>query len=178
MFRQLAFRQASILRAARPVHPARALTCSVAARKSIVDSAKEVLEKVNKKTGEALASTIETTENVAPTTENVKQAAETVNKKTGEILADGIEKAEEATSFAKDKASNITEDVKDKASDLKEDAKIKAADLKEDAKDKAADLKDEAAAKKKVVENTAGYKNLQDKGSKIESEQNRPDDAV
>lgn len=73
---------------------------------SIVDGAKEVLQKANKKTGEVLASTMETAEDKAP--EAVKDHPE----------------------------------------------------------------------KQKVHENTKGYKDLQDKGSKAEAEQNRAEDGV
>lgn len=185
------------IRARVPIsQPARCFSTTLPMNKGVVDAAKDVLEKANKVTGEILAGAIETTEKVAPTPDNIKDAAETVNRKTGEVLADGIEKAEEAKDFAKDKAGDIANDAEGTAKDLKHKAKGKAAELKDQASDKAGelkdqagelkdqaadkagDLKDEAHAKKRVLENTSGYKDLQDKGSKIESEQNRPDDAV
>ncbi|PVH13964.1 uncharacterized protein CXQ87_002085 [Candidozyma duobushaemuli] len=151
MFRQLTYlsRTAAI---PRQTMASRAFTVSLASRKSVVDTAKDVLEKANKKTGEFLAGTIEQTEKVAPTGENIKSAAGKVNQKTGDVLADGVEKAEAAAGKAKEAAS--------------------------EAKERASDVNEEAQAKAKVNANTAGYDNLQDKGSKVESEQNRPDDAV
>lgn len=151
MFRQLTYlsRTAAI---PRQTMASRAFTVSLASRKSVVDTAKDVLEKANKKTGEFLAGTIEQTEKVAPTGENIKLAAGKVNQKTGDVLADGVEKAEAAAGKAKEAAS--------------------------EAKERASDVNEEAQAKAKVNANTAGYDNLQDKGSKVESEQNRPDDAV
>lgn len=128
--------------------PSRCLS-STRANNSIMDTAKDMLDKANKKTGEVLASTIENTEKVATNPEQMKEAAtdaaSTVNQKTGKVLADGIEKAEEAAG----KAKEVTKEAKA-----------------------------EAEAKHKVLKNTSGYEDLQDKGKKVESEQNRPDDAV
>lgn len=196
------------------MQPARHFAYSAIARKSIVDTAKDVLDKANKKTGEFLAGTIETTEKVAPTPENLKTAAEEVNLKTGRILADGIKKAESVTedvkTTAKDQAESVStkllkdkEELKDDASSLagklKKDAKDKFSDVKEgaenlgeeakskadEAKGKAADLAEDvkgaaqsAKEKKRVAQNAEGYKDLQDRGSKLESEQQRPDDGV
>lgn len=104
----------------RQAYASRAFSVSLASRKSVVDSAKDVLDKANKKTGEFLAGTINKTEQAAG-------------------------HAEEAASDAAQKASLKVDEVK---------------------------------AQKKVNDNTQGYLNLQDKGAKVESEQNRPDDAV
>lgn len=164
----------------------RAFTVSLASRKSVVDTAKDVLEKANKKTGEFLAGTIEQTEKVAPTGENLKLAAEKVNQKTGDVLADGIEKTQLAADSVKDvdvkgAASKVNQKTGDVLADGVEKAEGVAGKAKEaasEAKERASDVKDEAQAKAKVNANSAGYENLQDKGSKVESEQNRPDDAV
>lgn len=175
----------------------RAFTVSLASRKSIVDATKDVLEKANKKTGEFLAGTIETTEKAAPTTETFKLAAEKANQKSGDILADGIEKAQHATEGVKNtdikgaaekvnqKTGDVLADGLEKAEGVAGKAKGAAADAKDDVqgkaeevKDRATEAKDKVHAKAKVEANTAGYNNLQDKGAKVESEQNRPDDAV
>lgn len=193
MFRQIALRQATRNTVARTtvLHPVRSLSYTLATRKSIVDTAKDVLENVNKKTGEILAGTMEATENAIPTKENMKEALKTVNKKTGEILADKMESAEETAGQVKSKASKMagmakekTSEAKEKASEAKEkagnlasEAKGKAENVAADVKEKAEDV-DGAAAKARVETNFAGYKDLQDKGAKVESEQNRPDDAV
>ncbi|PSK38974.1 hypothetical protein C7M61_002281 [Candidozyma pseudohaemuli] len=185
MFRQLTHlsRTAAI---PRQTMASRAFTVSLASRKSVVDTAKDVLEKANKKTGEFLAGTIENTEKVAPTGENLKLAAEKVNQKTGDVLADGIEKTQLAADSVKDvdlkgAASKVNQKTGDVLADGVEKAEGVAGKAKEaasEAKERASDVKDEAQAKAKVNANTAGYENLQDKGAKVESEQNRPDDAV
>ena len=91
MFRQIASRN---IRAATQVRSQR-FFAATAYRSSVIDTAKDLLNKANKKTGEVLADGIEKTEQVTPTTETVKNAADKVNKKTGEVLADGIEKTEQ-----------------------------------------------------------------------------------
>lgn len=126
--------------------PVRQITYS-RANYSIVGGVKETLEKANKKTGEFLASTMETAEKAAPGSMNeaadkTAEAADKVNKKTGEVLADGIDKAEKAIPNANKPADSVTH------------------------------------ATGKVKENAKGYKDLQDKGSKAETEQARPDDGV
>lgn len=180
----------------------------VAFKTPVVDTAKEILSKANKKTGEVLASAMETAENATPSVDDVKYAAEKVNKKTGEVLADGLEAVGSAAEKAKHSAEEVTQKAKEGAEDVAEKAKnTSAEDLKDAAADaahkvnkktgealsegmdKAEDLKDAAKskgqdaaahveAKYKVEKNAAGYKDLQDKGRKVESEQNRPDDAV
>lgn len=111
---------------------------------SIVGSAKEVLQKANKKTGEVLASGMESAEKNAPKmtgedsmAEGAKDALSKANKKTGEAIASGMETAEK-------KVPNLNEN----------------------------------DHQKKVRENAKGYDNLQDKGSKAETEQNRPEDGM
>lgn len=105
---------------------------------SIVQAAKNALNKVNLKLGKVAAKDIEYVESAA--TEMNKAAHKTadsaayLNKKTGEILAEGIDMAQ----VAKHRADAIS----------------------------------------KVCKNKLGYKNLQDKGSKVESEQCRPDDGL
>lgn len=189
MFRQLTSlsRTAAVSRHIAPTVSSRAFTVSLASRKSVVDTAKDVLEKANKKTGEFLAGTIESTEKVAPTGENIKNAAETVNKKTGDVLADGIEKTEKAASNVKELVDNtdVNVDIKgaaekvNKATGEKLSEGIhKAEGAAHQAKDAASNVKEEVHAKAKVEANTKGYQDLQDKGAKVETEQNRPDDAV
>lgn len=143
MFRQIT--TISRVTVPRQAAASRAFSVSLANRKSVVDTAKDVLDKANKKTGEFLAGTIDKTENAVPTTEDVKNAAETANKKTGEVLSEGIDKTEDAAHKTAGKAQGKVDELK---------------------------------AQKKVDANTQGYHNLQDKGAKVETEQNRPDDAV
>lgn len=137
--------RSNLIRCSRPIR----LVHTTSVRYSVVDTAKDVLQKANKKTGEFLASTMETAEKAAPNSASdaaqkvgeaagkVSEAASDVNKKSGEVLADGMQKVEDATPGLNDHP-----------------------------------------AKKKVDQNTAGYKNLQDKGAKAESEQNRPEDGL
>lgn len=192
MIRQLGLRQIALARQAIVAQPTRSFTYSITARKSIVDTAKDVLDKANKKTGEFLAGTIETTENVVPSTENVKQAAEEVNKKTGEVLADGIQKAENVTEDVKktasratddaenlaDKAKYAAEEVKGKAADLAEEAEFEVKETAHDIREKTDGLTEDSRERKRVAQNAEGYKNLQDKGAKLESEQLRADDGI
>ncbi|CAH6721278.1 hypothetical protein CLIB1444_05S07536 [[Candida] jaroonii] len=137
--------RANFIRCSRPIR----LVHTTPVRYSVVDTAKDVLNKANKKTGEFLAGTMETVEQAAPTNasdaaqkageaaEKVSETASEVNKKSGEVLADGMQKVEDATPGLNDHP-----------------------------------------AKKKVDKNSAGYKDLQDKGAKAESEQNRPEDGL
>lgn len=193
MFRQLALRQSTILR-----NQARTLTTSPA-RYSVIDTAKDVLLKANKKTGEVLAGSMEKAEQVTPNADSVSDAASKVNKKTGEVLAEGMEKAQQ-------KAPNV-ESVGDAASKLNKktgevladgmektekyvpntagEAKQKGGEVLTEGKEKGEEILAEgkekgqhAYHKHRVRENTKGYEGLQDKGSKAEVEQNRPDDAV
>ncbi|QRG37744.1 hypothetical protein FDK38_002125 [Candidozyma auris] len=213
MFRQLTVlsRSAAVSRVTGPATVSRAFSVSIASRKSVVDTAKEVLDKANKKTGEFLASTLESSEKISPSGENIKKAAKTVNQKTGDVLADGLEKTEEIAHKAASKTSAATDKVKESventdikvdarkaaehikgkageaahkaketAADVKDEVHEKAQDHVENAKEKASDLKGEVHAKARVHANTSGqgYEDLQKKGSKIEVEQNRPDDGV
>ncbi|OBA21168.1 hypothetical protein METBIDRAFT_42198, partial [Metschnikowia bicuspidata var. bicuspidata NRRL YB-4993] len=174
MFRQIASRTIAPL-SARVSPNARYLSYS-RVNLSVVDTAKDILHKANKKTGEVLANTIDTTEKVTPSGEQVKDAAtnaaSAANQKAGDVLADGIEKAEDISHKAKQTATdaNLGEKAKDAAQSAQQ--------FSHKAKETTIDMKDHANAKKKVLENARGYENLQDKGSKVETEQNRPDDAV
>lgn len=117
------------------------------ARLSILETSKNVLNKANKKTGEFLASTMDTAEKVAEKTsetispETIKQTSHKVNKNTGKVLAEGMDQVEKT--FPNVNAANP-----------------------------------HPHHKKRVSDNTKGYHNLQDKGSKVESEQNRPEDGL
>ncbi|EGV61995.1 hypothetical protein PSN45_000709 [Yamadazyma tenuis] len=124
---------------------------------SVVSGVKETLEKANKKTGEFLAATMETAEK---TPETVGDVAEKVNKKTGKVLAEGMEKVQRV-------APNNLSEAADKAN--KKTGEVLADGVE---KVNAGEHLD------RVRENAKGYKNLQDKGSKAESEQNRPEDGV
>ncbi|KAK6199936.1 uncharacterized protein RJT21DRAFT_120835 [Scheffersomyces amazonensis] len=123
---------------------------------SILDTAKGALDKLNKGAGKLAADGLDITEKATKSTgegvnEVNKKTAETlqkVNKKTGKVLADGIEVIEEASERIKD------------------------------AKDQTFGKPEHKEARKRVKEHHKGYKDLQDKGRKTESEQNRPDDAV
>jgi len=180
MFRQ-GLRQIAVSRVVLS-QPLRPLSYSIIARKSVVDLAKEVLEKANKKTGEFLAGTMETAEKVAPTSENIKEAAEEVNLKTGRVLADGMQKAEDvaqdvketvsgksAEQLAKDGVDKVKEGAEkvnqktgevlsegmQKAEDLKDGAQDFAKKVKNDTEDKASELKDKAEDKASELKDDA-----------------------
>lgn len=102
---------------------------------SVVGSAKDVLNKANKKIGEVTADGLEKAENVVHSSHPIKKTAHEINMTTGKVLAEGMEKAERVIPTA-------------------------------------------SSEKKRVKENIKGYKDLQDKGSKVESEQGRPEDGV
>lgn len=233
MFR-LGFRQIAVSRVA-VSQPIRPLTYSLTARKSVVDLAKDILEKANKKTGEFLAGTMESAEHAG----NIKHVAEEANLKTGKVLADGMQKAEDVAHDVKEKVTHtkvdadtlaekakegaqkvnlktgeVLSDGMEKAENLNETVKLKAGDFKQDAeslkrkasynaeemKDDAANMAEEATSnvkeagkdlhdktdgfteksreRKRVEENAKGYKDLQDRGAHLESEQGRPDDGV
>ncbi|KAG5420781.1 hypothetical protein I9W82_002662 [Candida metapsilosis] len=118
---------------------------------SAAETVKSAAEKVNKKTGEVLADTLETAQkatNPSDVADKAKSAADTVNKKTGNVLADGVEKGEELAN----KAKGAVDDVADGAK--------------------------KHQARQEVKDKTKGYDNLQHKGARVESEQQRPDDGV
>lgn len=164
MFRQLALRQSNVLKSTQ----VRYLSAS-APRSSILGGVKETLQKVNKKTGEVLAEGMEKAEDKTPHASSVGDAASKINKKTGEVLADGMQKVE-------DKAPNV-----DSVGDAASKANKKTGEVLADGMEKAEKVvptASKADAKKKVDENVKGYDNLQHKGSRVETEQNRPDDAV
>lgn len=107
----------------------RMLSCS-ASRSSVLDSAKELFLKANKKVGEAAALGLDKSSQKG--SEDFSQAAKNADKKTGETIAEGIH-------------------------------------------DTQASMPNHRAG---VYKNTKGYESLPDKGKKVESEQNRADDAV
>lgn len=222
MIRQTALRQLTLARVRAPQLTAHQPILA-AKNYSVLGTAKEVLSKANKKSGEVLAEGMEKVEQVTPTSETITRAAHNVNKKTGEILANGMEKVEplipghggakqagekvaDAAKTVKDKTNEVLADGKKKAeeavpgkNDLKQAGKKakknvkqagdeiadaadtankKAGDVLANGMDKAKGAVDEAEAKQRVKQNTKGYKDLQDKGSKVESEQSRPEDGV
>lgn len=87
------------------------------------------------------------------------------NKKIGEAAAEGINKAEKVTpsGSATEKVAGAADTVNKKSGKVLADGidKVDALATKE---------------RRRVEKNTKGYKDLQDKGSKAEIEQNRPDD--
>ncbi|CAG86338.2 DEHA2C13398p [Debaryomyces hansenii CBS767] len=156
MIRQLAFRQTTALRAG--LVPATRYISTTPARYSIIGSAKDVLHKANKKIGEVAAEGIEKTQHATP--HSVGDAAQKVNKKTGEVLAEGIDKTQKATP---DSVGDAAQKVNKKTGEVLAEGIEKTQQGKE---------------RLRVSQNAKGYDSLQDKGSKTETEQNRPDDAV
>ncbi|ODV78349.1 uncharacterized protein CANTADRAFT_6743 [Suhomyces tanzawaensis NRRL Y-17324] len=173
MFRQIALRQTKTISSSmRPFS-------QTPANSGVIDAAKEALKTANKKIGEVAADGIEKAEQVTPNKDTVINAADKVNKKTGEVLSEGIDKAQKVTPN-QDDLSQAAENVGDKVADAADKANKKTGKVLADGIDKAEKAVPNAAnnAKSKVAKNHEGYKDLQDKGSKTETEQNRPDDAV
>ncbi|CUM49500.1 unnamed protein product [Debaryomyces tyrocola] len=182
MIRQLAFRQTTALRAG--LVPATRYISTTPARYSIIGSAKEVLHKANKKIGEVAAEGIEKTQHAPDSVGNV---AKKVNKKTGEVLAEGIDKTQKVTPHgvgdAAHKVNKKTGEVL--AEGIDKTQKATPSNIGAEAEKVDGEMADgikkkqqQAEEKLRVSKNTKGYDSLQDKGSKAESEQNRPDDAV
>lgn len=186
MIRQLAFRQTTALRAG--LVPATRYISTTPARYSIIGSAKDVLHKANKKIGEVAAEGIEKTQHATP--HSVGDAAEKVNKKTGEVLAEGIEKTQKVTP---DSVGDAAQKVNKKTGEVLAEGIDKTQRATPDdvgeAVQKVNNKTGEALAEGiektqhgkeriRVSQNAKGYDSLQDKGSKTETEQNRPDDAV
>lgn len=161
MFRQLALRNSNTLRATIRSNNVRLLSSS-ATNYSVVQTAKDVLLKANKKTGEFLAGGMDAAEKATPSASNVTDAASKINKKTGEVLADGMEKVQQATPEV-DSVSDAASKLNKKTGEVLADGMQKVENVKH---------------KRRVNQHHKGYESLQDKGSKTESEQNRPDDAV
>ncbi|KAG7872500.1 hypothetical protein KL938_005324 [Ogataea parapolymorpha] len=139
------------LRTVRTVRPANRLMIQQRYRGGVVDSTKEVLKDINLKVGKTLAS--------------------------------GLDKAEDVAETVKEEVSTVKDKVADKKDDLSQKASEKASQAKQDASQEAAELKETLQSnkdnvKREVKENFKGYDSLQDKGSKIEREQQRPDDGV
>lgn len=161
MFRQLALQQSRTVRASVKANNLR-LFSSTSANLSVVQAAKDALLKANKKTGEILAGGMDAAEKATPTGENIADTASKINKKTGEVLADGMEKVQQATPDV-DSVGDAASKLNKKTGEVLADGMSKVEHVQH---------------KQRVNENTKGYESLQDKGSKAESEQNRPDDAV
>ncbi|KAI5970898.1 hypothetical protein CANMA_000058 [Candida margitis] len=144
------------------------------------EKVKGAAETVNKKTGKVLADGIETAQqsvNPSDLAEKAKSAADTLNKKTGQVLADGVEAGEkivggtkEAADTANKKTGQVLADGVEKGEELANKTKETVDNVTENA--------DKNHAKREVKEKTKGYENLQDKGSNVEREQQRPDDGV
>ncbi|ODV97386.1 hypothetical protein PACTADRAFT_49107 [Pachysolen tannophilus NRRL Y-2460] len=139
---------------------------------TIVDSAKETLQNLNKKIGEVAASGIdqaqkttnEASEKVHEATES-SPAAKRMKEGTEEKLHDLNIKAGQAAAAGVDTVSKEAPKVKDtiKSTQSATD-EISEHNLN--------------AGKKHVQDNIAGYKDLKDKGIKSYSEQNRPEDLM
>lgn len=156
MICQLALRQTTALRSG--LVPATRYISTTPARYSIIDSAKDALNKANKKIGEVAAEGIDKTQKATP--DSVGDAAQKVNKKTGEVLAEGIDKTQKATP---DSVGEAAQKVNKKTGEVLAEGIEKTQQTDE---------------KLRVSKNAKGYESLQDKGSKAETEQNRPDDAL
>ncbi|RKP29249.1 hypothetical protein METBISCDRAFT_3530, partial [Metschnikowia bicuspidata] len=97
--------------------------------------------------------------------DTAKDILKTANKTRGEVLASAMESAEQVTPLPK-------------MSRRQPHDRQGGVEKADEAKDKVKDGTNHAEAKMKVEKNTLGYRDLQDKGSRVESEQNRPNDAV
>lgn len=161
MIRQLGLRQTTSLRTM--VVPQVRMISTTPVRGSVIDTAKNVLHKANKKIGEVAAEGIDKTQHAAPHAQDVGEAADKVNKKTGEVLADGINKAQKA-------APDV-----DSVGDAAQKVNKKTGEVLADGIGKAQKVVPENQ-RSRVHKNYEGYQNLQDKGSKAETEQKRPDD--
>lgn len=151
----------------------------------------QAAQDVNKKTGEVLADGMEKVEPLIPghggekeVGKKVADAAKTAKNKANEVLADGMEKAEDVVPGKNDlkqageKAKQNVKQAGDEIADAAGTANKKAGDVLSNGMDKAKGAVDEAEAKHRVKKNAKGYKDLQDKGSKVESEQSRPEDGL
>ncbi|CDK25055.1 unnamed protein product [Kuraishia capsulata CBS 1993] len=149
----------TLLRTARPsAMLLRTNVSQIRGKQSIVDSAKETLDNLNKKIGKAAAAGLESAEHVAHKTSDA---------------------ASEVASKAQEHGANAEKSVKEAASDVAS----KAEEGRESFKDAASATANAANGftnehTDNVKNNFKGYSSLQDKGSKVESEQNRADDAV
>lgn len=104
---------------------------------------------------------------------SAKDALLKANKKIGEVAAEGIDKTQKAEHSVEDAVHNIGK----KTGQAADTVNKKTGEVLAEGIDKTQKAMPNEA-KRRVSNNAEGYKNLQDKGSKAESEQNRPDDAV
>ncbi|KAG7739818.1 hypothetical protein KL932_003081 [Ogataea haglerorum] len=104
--------------------------------------------------------------------DSTKEVLKDINLKVGKTLASGLDKAEDVAETVKEEVSTVKDKAGDKKNDLSQKASQEAAELK----DTLQSNKDHV--QREVKENFKGYDSLQDKGSKIEREQQRPDDGV
>lgn len=91
---------------------------------------------------------------------SAKDVLHKANKKIGEVAAEGIEKTQHATPHS---VGDAAQKVNKKTGEVLAEGIEKTQQGKE---------------RLRVSQNAKGYDSLQDKGSKTETEQNRPDDAV
>lgn len=145
---------------------------------SVIEKTKLALSWANHAVGKMAAKDIEIAEHVAQTTahgvkvaeEDLKIAAEFVNKQGGRVLADGIEIGEKVAHGAEEAVHFAEEEV--------ELLNLATGRIIADGIEIAQIVKHRHDAIAKVRQNKRGYASLQDKGSKVESEQNRPDDGL
>lgn len=172
MFRQALYRL--------PASASRQFSSTIASR-SVVGKTKQILNDANQKVGKVLADSMDTVEKAAENAPTPKEALDATNKKVGKVLADGLETAEETVASGKETAEKVANKAGDKAEDTIASGKETAQKVANKAGEKAEDIANTALAveqRARVKENHQGYSSLQDKGSKVETEQQRPDDAV
>lgn len=142
--------------------------------KFAAEEAKLAADIANKTTGKVLVEGIELGEKVVHGAEAAahfaEEEAEILNKKTGKILVEGIELGEKVVHGA-EAAAHLAEE--EAALLNKKTGKILA-----DGIEIAQIIKHRHDAISKVKANKRGYASLQDKGAKVETEQNRPDDGL
>lgn len=175
MFRQALYRV--------PALTTRQFSSSIASR-SVVGKTKEILNDANQKVGKVLADSMDTVEKATENVPNPKEALDITNKKVGKVLADGLETAESAAKTVSDNAPEPKEALdkaNKKAGETIASGKEKAEELASKVGEKTEDVAETVLAAKeraRVEKNHEGYSSLADKGSKVELEQQRPDDAV
>lgn len=155
---------------------------------------KKGIRKTQKKAANAIEEGADAVEEKSPDYEDIKKAGKDAHAKAKSTLQEGKEKILESSvgDSVIGSAKKLAETVSDTAASLNKKAGQAAAaglDKIQEAvpsteeipsKHSAAKLKNEAHNKEvdRVNENAKDYRDLRDKGSKVESEQNRPDDAV
>lgn len=166
-----------------PAYTLRQFSTSIASR-SVVGKTKQILNDANEKVGKVLANGMDNVEKAADSVPNPKEALDITNKTVGKVLADGLEGAEAAAKTVSQKVPD-PKDALDKANKRAGETIAGGLDAAETAIGKAEEKTEEftnsalgAEQRARVEKNYAGYSSLEDKGSKVELEQQRPDDAV